>query len=1137
MKKKILSTLLAAAMVITSCLPVFAEGEVQPQPIPETPAIVNEEPEELCECGLAKGHEGDCQKAAEEYCECGLAKGHDGECQKATEELCECGLAKGHEGECQKAAEEYCECGLAKGHEGECQKAAEEFCDCGLAKDHEGECQKAAEEFCECGLAKDHEGDCQKAAEEFCECGLAKGHEGECQKAEEELCECGLAKGHEGECKKAEPAPVVSIVETLLSYATFDELYAAVLDVVNNNMASLEALTTEELVEVKTHAKDLFEAIAELSEDQNYDYEDLLLTLALMPNAPEHWMEQGSELEPPTTYPGEVTLLYSEPTGDNSGFYVSGIVNGEPGWVYTGYKNLREIEQNYNGKYATVKIWFQRTYHFSGEGEEKQVSLGYNGTLFQFERLFETGPIIDVTGVHGSFLQLQNVYVFNDNQGVPSNQPALRVHGQYGLLMLNGTYMRADDQAETVAGTGILLEEKGNVELYGTAGKTNITRFAVAIDQKYGKTRLKDRGSHGYEFNLNTVDVLLNNKMPDKTVYSGIGLWTSRAFETLKVTLEDAHLWQHGDVVFDSGYEIVNGQQVPTPMKPEYIDNIQIVNIDGVSENLRLHFWTPKQDEANDPYIRFTYYTVYNEFTDEWFPNLTEAIADTSTADGHTLVFYGNTTEPGTITLNKNNLTIKSAPGQNYTATWNENVIDTGCFVVPKGYTVQLGHADDTLNNVTYGTLTFNANNKARVVATNGTVTMPGHMNITNGNANDDKGSGIYIGSTGTLNLSGGSFSGNNGSYSSAIYVNGILNLSKAPVFEEDNDVYLPCELTSDTNSASKVITKAGDFSSTLRVPVTLGNSETNHYDGRDYVVSGSSAVAANDIQYFVVSPANGLVTYYEKEDSKLNKAVLELDINVGDLKISKIVTKESEADELPVEEFTFQVTLPKGDYAYEKYNINGSKDTGAASAGTLSSDDSTFTLKNGQYIIIKEVPVGSYTISETQNPQYITTWDKGTNSAQSATVQVNHRSVGETICYNKYKQQSTTLTISKTVNNSQPDNNDDTFLFTVTGPDNFIMEIVLKAGESVTIPNLLVGKAYTVTENTNWSWRYEVTNEISQNVTLKANPQGEENTAKFTNTLSKTNWLSGTGYGKNLWGSDTIIPSGDINKTEGGSN
>ena len=145
MKKKILSALLAAAMVLTSCLPVFAEGEVQPQPTPETPAVVNEEPEEFCECGLAKGHEGDCQKAAEEFCECGLAKGHEGECQKAAEEFCECGLAKGHEGECQKAAEEFCECGLAKGHEGECQKAAEEFCDCGLAKGHEGDCQKAAE--------------------------------------------------------------------------------------------------------------------------------------------------------------------------------------------------------------------------------------------------------------------------------------------------------------------------------------------------------------------------------------------------------------------------------------------------------------------------------------------------------------------------------------------------------------------------------------------------------------------------------------------------------------------------------------------------------------------------------------------------------------------------------------------------------------------------------------------------------------------------------------------------------------------------------------------------------------------------------------------------------------------------------
>ena len=937
-------------------------------------------------------------------------------------------------------------------------------------------------ELCSCGFAKDHEGDCQETVPELCACGLAKDHEGDCQ-----TCDCGLVKNHEGDCQEEEPAtePELTLAQQLVAYEDFDSLYAAVLDLVNNNLDALSELNEMQLKAVKLHAETLYKAIEEPTEQQGYDLEDLYLTLAMMPNAPEEWMDEGSVEEDRTTYAsGSITLLYSDVDGF---FYESGIVNGAPGWIKTNYNKLRQIEENYNGKYAIVTIWFQKTYEFGGKTgtSDYQVSLGYNGTRFQFERLFPEGPIINVTGDHGSFLQLQNVYVFNDNQGTLVDQPALRVYGQYGLLMLNGTYMRASDTVDTAYGTGILLEEKGNVELYGTAGKTNITRFAIAIDQEYGKTRLKDRGDYGYEFGLNTVDVLLNRDH-DK-VYSGIGLWTSKSFETLKVTLNNPATWQHGDVVFDSGYEInAQGVQVPVPVQPAHIDNINIVNLDGTSSDLRLHYWIPEQDEANDPYIRFTYYTVYNENKNEWYANLYDAISSSITKSGDTLVFYGNTTEPRSIDLSvlqKNNLVIKSAPGQNYTATWNNNVDPRGCFIVPVGYTVQLGHANHKLNGEEYGTLTFNANGKSRVVATDGTVTMPGHMVITNGVANDGNGGGIYIGSTGTLNLSGGEFKTNTGAQGNAIHVNGTLNLSGAPVFNNGQDVYLPNgETSAESIKTTKVITKAGNVTST--VPVTLGG---NQYDGRDYVISGTNNVTSGDLTYFKVQNIAGkLVSRYTATDPLRNKPVLELDIIRNDLVIQKKVTYQGKAEQSS-ENFTFTVTL---DNITAADGIQYRIDNGALQS--FSGND-IITLSAGQTATIVDIPsyngntLRRFEITETTNNNYITSWTLGAAGHNSnkvtGTLSYNDGTDITAVCTNAIKTGSLSITKAlemQNTNDTEPSSKDYNFTVTFarasTGKytigsttteftNKTSVNFALQKGQTAVFTDVPLG-TYTVTEN-----------------------------------------------------------------------
>lgn len=86
------------------------------------------------------------------------------------------------------------------------------------------------------------------------------------------------------------------------------------------------------------------------------------------------------------------------------------------------------------------------------------------------------------------------------------------------------------------------------------------------------------------------------------------------------------------------------------------------------------------------------------------------------------------------------------------------------------------------------------------------------------------------------------------------------------------------------------------------------------------------------------------------------------------------------------------------------------------------------------------------------------------------------------------------------------------TFVFMITGADGFSMEVVVHEDGRVTIKDLPAG-TYTVTENMNWSWRYETAD--SQNVTIA----GEDETLKFKNTRTKKQWLDGNASCDNRWG------------------
>lgn len=88
-----------------------------------------------------------------------------------------------------------------------------------------------------------------------------------------------------------------------------------------------------------------------------------------------------------------------------------------------------------------------------------------------------------------------------------------------------------------------------------------------------------------------------------------------------------------------------------------------------------------------------------------------------------------------------------------------------------------------------------------------------------------------------------------------------------------------------------------------------------------------------------------------------------------------------------------------------------------------------------------------------------------------------------------------TTLTIRKegweTIDENQ------SFLFDVTGPDGYSKRVVINGNGSVTIKGLKIGSTYTVTEVTGWSWRYTPNSEPKL-ITLKATGENRRQIRKY---------------------------------------
>ena len=138
------------------------------------------------------------------------------------------------------------------------------------------------------------------------------------------------------------------------------------------------------------------------------------------------------------------------------------------------------------------------------------------------------------------------------------------------------------------------------------------------------------------------------------------------------------------------------------------------------------------------------------------------------------------------------------------------------------------------------------------------------------------------------------------------------------------------------------------------------------------------------------------------------------------------------------------------------------------------------------------------------------TTYDPVAEDGTGGNMKTDGAGTGSCTVKNSYRMVLTTLTIRK--EGWQNIDENQSFLFDVTGPNGYSKRVVINGNGSVTIKGLKIGE-YTVKEVTGWSWRYKPDSAVKQ-VTLEAT--GENNVVTFTNTRSSIKWLNGNAYSKN---------------------
>lgn len=240
------------------------------------------------------------------------------------------------------------------------------------------------------------------------------------------------------------------------------------------------------------------------------------------------------------------------------------------------------------------------------------------------------------------------------------------------------------------------------------------------------------------------------------------------------------------------------------------------------------------------------------------------------------------------------------------------------------------------------------------------------------------------------------------------------------------------------------------------------------------------------------------------------------------------IVIKQVEGDAAPKDaEFTFTIKLEHDDlpedytYTYNKYKtvLQEGESQEPIDTGSITKENNTFTLKNDECIQILGLLAGAeYTVTETPNTDYVTHVVNGplepTSDAPSnvAIGTIPAANTERATFYNTYQYGN--LTIEKTGEMQQGE----TAIFQVTNADKsvtYTIPLTVNADgyASATIANLPLNSEWTVTELTDWTWRY-TSKVVSASSTVTIDLDGE--TVTFNNELQNEQWLDHETHVKN---------------------
>jgi len=251
--------------------------------------------------------------------------------------------------------------------------------------------------------------------------------------------------------------------------------------------------------------------------------------------------------------------------------------------------------------------------------------------------------------------------------------------------------------------------------------------------------------------------------------------------------------------------------------------------------------------------------------------------------------------------------------------------------------------------------------------------------------------------------------------------------------------------------------------------------------------------------------------------------------IPVGALEVEKQVSHGTLSPD-PDEEFTF--TLSGTDVNGEPINFDDIpyklRPSSLYGETTFYPVNNQIKLKAGETAVFEEVAEQS-NIIVTETPPKVESgfckYDKTSVSVGSGAVEEVMSAAGTTseggqlqfVFTNYYVDNYFDLTIVKEGCDETLDPNQ-SFLFHVVCEDRGIDMYVDIVGNGEKTIKLLPSGTYTITEDTDWSWRYTL-NENGQQEFV----DGTDDKVTFTNVRTSTNWLDGNSWCGNLWGTDTI--------------